>query len=341
MPQRKRQHVDCHELRALVEQAPDAYFLHDFNGHIIDVNHCTCETLGYSREELLELSVFEIEMDFDHAAAQLAWSAMVPGHGSTLAGQHRRQDGTVFPIEARVSVCVFGGERLYLVLARDLADRKTAEEALRVSAEHYKTLFESIDEGFCVVQVLFDAEGHPDDYRFLEVNPAFEKHVGIMNAAGRTIRELVPGIERKWIEIYGRVALTGQSVRFREFSPFLHARSFDVYAFRFGAGGSARVAILFANVTERVLGEEALKKSERLALIGRMAGVLSHEILNPLAAVQGLLYLAAFGDDPATALDYIRKAQHEVSSAAHIASHTLNFNPADGRPCPREALNHS
>ncbi len=124
MPQRKRQHVDCHELRALVEQAPDAYFLHDFNGHIIDVNRCTCETLGYSREELLELSVFEIEMDFDHAAAQLAWSAMVPGHGSTLAGQHRRQDGTVFPIEARVSVCVFGGERLYLVLARDLADRK-------------------------------------------------------------------------------------------------------------------------------------------------------------------------------------------------------------------------
>lgn len=325
MPHDKRLHVDAHELRGLVEQAPDAYFLHDFSGRFIDVNRRACESLGYSREELLQLSVFDVEMDFDLASAQSAWSLIEAGECTTLMGRQRRRDGSTFPVEARLSLCFVGEEKLYLGLVRDLTDRKTAEEALRVSAEQYKTLFNSIDEGFCVVEMLFDAQGKPENYRFLEVNPAFEKHVGLIGAPGKTIRELVPDIERKWIEIYGDVALTGQSVRFREYSPSLQGRSFDVYAFRFGEEGSVRVAILFANVTERVAAEEALKRTEQLALVGRMAGVISHEINNPLDAIQNLLYMAEFEEDPAMIREYLRKAQHEVSSATRIVSQTLNF----------------
>jgi len=325
MPHYKRQHVDANELRALVEQAPDAYFLHDFSGRFIDVNRRTCNSLGYSREELLRLTVFDIEQEFDLAAAQLAWSAMVPGKGATFTGQQRRKDGSVFPVEARVSVCIVGEERLYLGLVRDVTDRQIAEDALRVSVEQYRTLFNSIDEGFCVIEILFDSVGEPCDYRFIEVNPAFERHVGLLDAPGKTIRELVPTIERKWIDIYGQVALTGQSARRREYSPSLHQSSFDIYAFRIGGPGGVRVAVLFANVTARLSAEEALKKSEHLALIGRMAGVISHEINNPLDAIQNLLYLAEFEDDPAIAREHLRKAQQEVSSVTRIVSNTLNF----------------
>jgi signal transduction histidine kinase len=186
-------------------------------------------------------------------------------------------------------------------------------------------LFNSIDEGFCLVEMLFDAAGKPHNYRFLEVNPAFEKHVGLLGAPGKTILELVPNIEQKWIDIYGQVAITGRSVRFRESSPSLRKSSFDVYAFRLGPEGSARVAVLFANVTQRVSVEDALKTSEQLALIGRMAGVISHEINNPLYAIQNLLYLAEIAKDPITALNYIHRAQQEVSSAARIVSQTLKF----------------
>ena len=221
MPDTKRMHVDAHELRALVEQAPDAYFLHDFEGRFIDVNRRACDSLGYTRDELLQLSVMDVEQEFDLATAQRAWSALVPGEGNTLAGVHRRKNGDTFPVEARLSVCLVGEERVYLGLVRDLTDRKLAEEALRVSAERYDTLSKSIDEGFCVVEILFDWAGKPRDYKFLEVNPAFEKHVGLLGAPGKTILELVPNIEHKWIEIYGKVALTGESVRFREFSQFL------------------------------------------------------------------------------------------------------------------------
>ena len=87
-----------------------------------------------------------------------------------------------------------------------------------------------------------------------------------------------------------------------------------------------RVAILFANITARLAAEEALKESERLALIGRMAGVISHEINNPLDAIQNLLYMAEFQDDPAVAREYLRKAQQEVLSATRIVSQTLNFS---------------
>ena len=85
-------------------------------------------------------------------------------------------------------------------LVRDVTERTHAESAMRASAEQYRTLCDSIDEGFCVLEILLDETGRPDDYRFLEVNPAFEKHVGILGAPGHTIRELVPDIERKWIE---------------------------------------------------------------------------------------------------------------------------------------------
>jgi len=67
-------------------------------------------------------------------------------------------------------------------------------------------LFHSIDEGFCIIDVLFDPQGKAHDYRFLEANPAFERHTGFTNAVGRTIRELVPNHDAHWFAIYGRVA---------------------------------------------------------------------------------------------------------------------------------------
>ncbi|HYD83041.1 MAG TPA: PAS domain-containing protein, partial [Opitutus sp.] len=73
--------------------------------------------------------------------------------------------------------------------------------------ERYHMLLNSIDEGFCVIEMLFDASGRPCDYRFLEINPAFVRHSGLENAQGKRIRELAPAHEQHWFEIYGRVAL--------------------------------------------------------------------------------------------------------------------------------------
>src|SRR6266566_1363385 len=150
-------------------------------------------------------------------------------------------------------------------LERRVADRTaqltTANEALRESEKKYRTLFDSIDEGFCAIEVLFDGNDNPIDYRFLEVNPSFEKQTGIQNARGRRMREIAPQHEKHWFEIYGRIALTGEPVRFENQAAQLQ-RWYDVYAFRVGEPGDRKVAILFNDITERKQAEANLRQSE-------------------------------------------------------------------------------
>ncbi|MES2465526.1 MAG: chemotaxis protein CheB, partial [Armatimonadota bacterium] len=100
----------------------------------------------------------------------------------------------------------------------DLTARKRAEEALRLSEEKYRSLFSSIDEGFCTIEVLFDENGQGVDYRFLDTNPTFEAQTGLIHATGRTMRELVPDMDDFWFRTYGNVALSGESIRFDQFS---------------------------------------------------------------------------------------------------------------------------
>lgn len=115
----------------------------------------------------------------------------------------------------------------------DVTKRLQAEANLRRSEEKYRTLFDSIDEGFSVCEILYDTRGKAFDYRFLEVNPAFEHLTGLKNAAGKTMRELIPNIENHWVEVYERVVRTGEPERFTNRAEQLNSW-FEVFAFRVG-----------------------------------------------------------------------------------------------------------
>lgn len=135
-----------------------------------------------------------------------------------------------------------------------------AEAELRLSQEQYQTLFSTLIEGFCIIEVIFDARDRPVDYRFLEVNPAFESQTGLCNVKGRLISELAPDNEAHWFETYGRIARTGEPARFVNEAKALK-RWYEVSAFRFGGPESRKVAILFNDITEAKRAEDALARS--------------------------------------------------------------------------------
>ena len=139
-------------------------------------------------------------------------------------------------------------------LLREATERTRAEAAVRQSEERYRSLFTTMMEGFCIIEVLFDVDDHPVDYRFLECNPAFEAQTGLRNAQGKLMRELAPDHEAFWFEMYGKVALTGEPVRFVNEAKALN-RWYDVSAYRVGGLDSRRVAILFNDITERKRAE--------------------------------------------------------------------------------------
>jgi PAS domain S-box-containing protein len=135
------------------------------------------------------------------------------------------------------------------------------------SDARYRTLFETLIEGFCTIEMIFDANGKPVDYRFLEINPAFEKQTGMYNAQGKLMRDLAPDHEAHWFDIYGKVALTGEPVHFENEAKAL-GRHYDVRAYRVGGPESRKVAILFNDIIERKTAERKLQaRLEHLNLL--------------------------------------------------------------------------
>ena len=206
-----------------------------------------------------------------------------------------------------------------------------------------------MDEGYCVVEMIFDEENNPIDYRFLEVNPAFERQTGIKDARGRLMREIAPDHEQHWFDIYGRIALTGETLRFENPAAALQ-RYFEVCAFRVGAPELRHVGIVFNDITERknldrqrelaLAQEEALRKDAETAtralaqaqeaLHKRVAelaaadrhrneflAILAHELRNPLTplrnAVQILRRSSADALVVEKARDLIDRQVHQMS----------------------------
>ncbi len=141
----------------------------------------------------------------------------------------------------------------YIGYCLDITARRQAEEG-------YQTLFREMLDGFAVHEMIFDGAGQPVDYRFLAVNPAFERMTGLRGAdiVGRTVLEVLPGTEKHWIETYGRVVVTGELIHFESYTATI-GKHFQVTAFRPEAN---RFACMFADVTDRKRAEEARKTSE-------------------------------------------------------------------------------
>ena len=173
-------------------------------------------------------------------------------------------------------------EELNRQLEGDIVIRRQAEEALRESEQKYRSLFENMLNGFAYHRMVFDDDGRPVDYEFLDINEAFERLTGLKreNVVGRTVTEVLPGIEKDpadWIGLYGRVALQEEEAHFEQFSEQLQ-RWYSVTTYSPQRG---YFVALFFDVTERKQAEEVLRRSEenlRAYLEGAPDGVFISDL---------------------------------------------------------------
>ena len=184
---------------------------------IVFANRAFQELSGYSSEELVGRNCRFLQGPAtDRAEIAKVRDAIAARRDVVVEILNYRRDGSTFHNELYVSP-VFTPEghlRYFFASQLDVTRFRSEEGKLAESEARYRTLFNALDAGFCVIELRFDAEGRAVDYRFVEANPAFSRHTGLDDVVGKWVSALIPDLERSWFDTYGAVALSGRPVRF-------------------------------------------------------------------------------------------------------------------------------
>ncbi len=240
----------------------------------------------------------------------------------------RRKDGDWRWVQSRDSIFTRNAEgraTQILGILHDITEGKKSRDALRQSERKYRQLFENMTSGFAVHKIIYDPQGKPCDYLYLEANPAFEKLTGVPISAllGKTVKEVMPNTEYYWIETFGRVAMTGEPIAYLNYASE-HGKYYDTYVF---SPEKDTFAVVFNDITEKVMAQEEVQKlneelQERVreleaknAELTQFTYTVSHDLKSPLVTING--YLSYIEQDAlAGNMERLRKDTQRIQEAA-------------------------
>ncbi|MBF0277952.1 MAG: PAS domain S-box protein [SAR324 cluster bacterium] len=249
----------------LVETSQDLIWQCDLEGRYTYLNPAWEETFGFKTEEMLGKKFSDFQTpeyaERDHRElTQILKGKVLKGFETVHVDKNKQPIHLVFNAK---NVLNEDGQIVGIRgTAYNISDRYQAEQELKKSEGNYHNLFEKMLDGFALHEIICDSAGVPVDYRFLSVNPAFENLTGlrVKDLIGQRVRQVMPNIEKHWIETYGRVALTGEPVFFENYSLELD-KHFAVTAYR---PAEKQFACIFQDMSPRKKAEKKLKESLQL-----------------------------------------------------------------------------
>ncbi|HBD08323.1 MAG TPA: hypothetical protein DCZ69_08675, partial [Syntrophobacteraceae bacterium] len=265
--------------RLLFDGAADAFFITDLQGRLVNVNRAACESLGFARDELLQMSVPDIEVGQSPEDMVALWERIGLGHGITVEGVHRRRDGSTFPVEIHIIPFALDESPLMFGVARDITDRKRTQEEMI----HLRNYLANIIDSMPSMLVGVDADGHVTQW-----NAAAESLTGIsaVEILGQGLGEVLPSLNHVLEHVHE--AVRTRSVRSKSKTPRLvggKMRYEDITVYPLAGLGMTGAVIRIDDVTEKVKLEEMMIQSEKMLSVGGLAAGMAHEINNPLGVI--------------------------------------------------------
>jgi PAS domain S-box-containing protein len=322
---------------SLYQSMRDGFCLTGMDGQVIEHNEAFMEMLGYNSEELRKINLNDIIPEkWRGMEKKIIETQLIPrGYTEVYVQEYQRKEGAVMPAEVRAFLVTdeHGSHTGMWKIVRDLTESMRAQEAMLESEKRYHLLFQNLLEGFAYCKMIYDNDGRPADFIYIDVNDAFERLTGLKDVISKRVTEVIPGIGEsnpELFEIYGRVAETGRPERFEIYlQPLLAWLSVSVYSTECGY-----FSAVFDNITprktseeERLILEAQLLQSQKMEAIGKLAGGVAHDFNNVINAIMGfctLIQMKLKPDDPAT--NYLREILSASERAANLTNSLLAFS---------------
>jgi PAS domain S-box-containing protein len=319
--------------RALVDRSNDAFEIVDpQTGRFLDVNEKGCTDLGYTREDLLSMRVFDVSSSVtEQDWPRLTKLAREKG-ARTVEGVHMRKDGTSFPVEINIK-CVQLDREYLVAVVRDITERKKVEEALRESEERFREIATNINEVFWLTD--------PAKLKMLYVSPAYETIWGrscqsLYESPGKWMDAIHPDDRARVLQdLVGRQERGEYNMTYRILRPdgsvrWIHDRAVPI---RNKEGRIYRIAGTAEDVTENRKLEEQFHQAQKMEAMGTLAGGIAHDFNNILAAMNGYTELAKMnaGDNPHLQ-EYLGYVLQAGKRAAALVRQILTFSRKQSAP---------
>ncbi len=315
----------------LFDVALDLMCVADTNGYFKELSPSWSTTLGWSIEELTAVPFIEFVHPDDRESTDGVAKSLYSGTNVVaFQNRYRHKDGSYRWLMWNA---VLEPQTItVLAVAHDMTEFVATRQALKASENAYRMLFNGMLDGFSFHDIILDDDGRPVDYRFKAINPAFEEMTGLSarDLVGRRVLDVLPGTEKHWIEVFGRVALTGEPIRYENYSQEFD-KWFEVLAFRPGPGQFActfhDITVRRQAETERAQLQAQVEHAQKLESLGMMAGGIAHDFNNLLTAIVSSIDLAVadVDTDAEAAKRELATATMAADRAAELCKQMLTY----------------